>query len=62
MVRAVHPGFGSLIRILNFYTSQIPDSGVEKAPEPGSGSATLYCGRQGSGIRIRDIVRRIWIL
>jgi hypothetical protein len=27
---------------LDFYLSQIPDPGVKKAPDPGSGSATLY--------------------
>jgi hypothetical protein len=39
MIRVVH--FGSLIRILTFYPSRIPDPGV-KAPDPGSGSATLH--------------------
>jgi hypothetical protein len=29
------------IRILIFYSSQISDPGVKKAPNPGSGSATL---------------------
>jgi hypothetical protein len=29
------------IRILIFYPSRIPDPGVKKAPDPGSGSATL---------------------
>jgi hypothetical protein len=28
-------------RILTFYPSRIPDPGVKKAPDPGSGSATL---------------------
>jgi hypothetical protein len=41
MIRDVHPGSGSRIRILTFYPSQIPDPGVKKAPDPGSGSATL---------------------
>jgi hypothetical protein len=36
MVRAVHPGSRSL-----FYQSRIPDPGVKKAPDPGSGSSTL---------------------
>ncbi len=39
MIRVVHSGFR--IRILTFYPSRIPDRGVKKAPDPGSGSATL---------------------
>jgi hypothetical protein len=39
MIRVVHPG--SQIRMLTFYPSRIPDPGVKKAPDPGSGSATL---------------------
>ncbi len=39
MIRVFHPG--SRIRMLIFYPSQIPDPGVKKAPDPGSGSATL---------------------
>jgi hypothetical protein len=39
MIRVVHPV--SRIRILTFYPSLIPDPGVKKAPDPGSGSATL---------------------
>ncbi len=39
MIRVVHPGSG--FRILIFYSSRIPDLGVKKAPDPGSGSATL---------------------
>jgi hypothetical protein len=39
MIRFVHPG--SRIRMLTFYQSRIPDPGVKKAPDPGSGSATL---------------------
>ncbi len=39
MIRVVHPA--SRIRILTFYPSRIPDPGVKKAPDPGSGSATL---------------------
>ncbi len=31
----------SRIRMLTFYPSRIPDPGVKKAPDPGSGSATL---------------------
>jgi hypothetical protein len=37
MIRDVHPGFGSWF----FYLSRIPDQGVKKAPDSGSGSATL---------------------
>jgi hypothetical protein len=39
MIWVVHHGSGS--RILTFYPSRIPDPGVKKAPDPGSGSATL---------------------
>ncbi len=39
MIRVVHPG--SRIRMLTFYPSRIPDPGVKKAPNPGSGPATL---------------------
>jgi hypothetical protein len=42
MIRVVHPG--SRIRKLTFYPSRIPDPGVKKAPDPGSGSATLVGG------------------
>ncbi len=38
MIRDVHPGSGSWI----FYPSRIPDRWVSKAPDPGSGSATLF--------------------
>jgi hypothetical protein len=38
MIRDVHPGSGSLIRILIFYLP-IPDPGVKKSQDPGS--ATL---------------------
>jgi hypothetical protein len=34
-----HPG--SQIRMLTFYPSQIPNSGVKKAADPGSGSSAL---------------------
>ncbi len=40
MIRVVHPG--SRIRILSFYPSRIPDPVVKKAPDPGSGSLTLF--------------------
>jgi hypothetical protein len=39
--RKYYPGCSSRIRMLTFYPSRIPDSGVKKAPDPGSGSATL---------------------
>jgi hypothetical protein len=34
MIRVVHPGPGSRIRILTLYPSQIPDPGVKKTPDP----------------------------
>jgi hypothetical protein len=37
MIRVVHPR----IRIMTLYPSRIPDLGVQNAPDPGSGSATL---------------------
>jgi hypothetical protein len=40
IIRVVHPG--SRIRMLTFYPSRIPDPGDKKAPDPGSGSATLH--------------------
>ena len=39
--RKYDPGCSSRIRMLTFYPSKIPDPGVKKAPDPGSGSATL---------------------
>jgi hypothetical protein len=39
MIRVVDPE--PRIRMLTFYPSRIPDPGVKKAPDPGSGSATL---------------------
>ena len=38
MIRVVNPGFGSWIRTLTFYLSRIPDPGVKKSLDPGSGS------------------------
>ncbi len=38
--RKYDPGCSSRIRIITFYPSRIPDPGVKKAPDPGSGSAT----------------------
>jgi hypothetical protein len=42
--RKYDPGDSSRIRIriLIFYPSRIPDPGVKKASDPGSGSATLH--------------------
>jgi hypothetical protein len=44
--RKYDPGCSSRIRILIFYPSRVPDPGVKKAPDPGSGSARLIltCG------------------
>jgi hypothetical protein len=39
MIRDVHSG--SVSSILIFYPSQIPEPGVKRAPDPGSGYATL---------------------
>ncbi len=39
--RKYDPGCSFWIRILILYPSRIPDPGVKKAPDPGSGSATL---------------------
>jgi hypothetical protein len=41
MILVVHSGSGSRIRVLTFYPSRIQDPRVKKAPDPGSGSATL---------------------
>jgi hypothetical protein len=41
MIRFVHPGYRSWIRILTFCPSRITDPGVKKASDPGSGSTTL---------------------
>jgi hypothetical protein len=51
MIRVVHPG--SRIRMLTFYPSRIPDPGVKKAPDPGSGTlktgeATIYFFRENT--------------
>jgi hypothetical protein len=40
--RKYHLGFSSRIRILSFYPSRNPNSGIKKAPDPGSGSATVF--------------------
>jgi hypothetical protein len=39
--RKYDSGCSSRIWILTFYSSRIPDPGVKKAPDPGSGFATL---------------------
>ncbi len=41
MIQVIHPESVFRIRILTFYTSLIPDPGDKKAPDQGSGSATL---------------------
>ncbi len=41
MIRVVHPGSGSWIRILICYPYRIPDPGVKMQPDPGAGSAIL---------------------
>ncbi len=41
MIRVVHPGSASRIRILFFSSIPGPDPGVKKKQDPGSGSATL---------------------
>ncbi len=39
--RKYDPGYSSRIWILFFYLSLIPDPGAKKAPDPGSGCATM---------------------
>ncbi len=48
--RKYDPGCSSRtrIRMLTFYPSQIPDPGAKKAPDPGSGSATLVLFKEPS--------------
>jgi hypothetical protein len=41
MIIVVHPGSASQIQIQIFYPTRIPAPVVKKAPDPGSGSATL---------------------
>jgi hypothetical protein len=41
MIRVVHPGSGSRIRILTFYPSWSQGSKRHRKPDPGPGSATL---------------------
>jgi hypothetical protein len=48
MIRVVHPGSGILIFL------PIPDPGVKKAPDPGSGSAALLMHMQR--IRTQPII------
>ncbi len=65
------PGCSSRIRILIFYASRIPYPGVKKAPDPGSGSATLvlslcttgtsysyFCARRWKNIRTGTLLAR----
>jgi hypothetical protein len=47
MIPVVHPG--SRIRILTLYPSWIPNPGVKKVPNPGSGSAKLQLGKAFEG-------------
>jgi hypothetical protein len=47
-IRDVHPGFRILDLIFFPSRIRIPDSGVNKAPDPGSGSATLRVAVSGS--------------
>jgi hypothetical protein len=47
MIPVVHPGFP--IRILTLYPSRIPNPGVKKVPNPGSGSAKLELGKACEG-------------
>ena len=41
MIRVVHPGSRILMLTFSHPGSRIPDPGVKKVPNPGSGSATL---------------------
>jgi hypothetical protein len=36
--------------MLTFYPSRIPDPGVKKAPDPGSGYATLVLDKEGKKV------------
>ncbi len=56
------PDPGSRFRMLTFYTSRIPDPWVKKAPDPGSGSATLILtvdGVDGSGLDLSVNTRTV---
>ncbi len=55
------PGCSSRIRMLTFYPSQIPDPGVKKAPDPGSGSATLPTGTVLLRLPVRTWNWRCWL-
>jgi hypothetical protein len=57
MIRVVHPG--SRIRMLTFYPSRIPDPGVKKALDPGSGSATLISPQRSLKITCKKMVKTI---
>ncbi len=52
--RIPDPGFGSWF----FYPSRTPDPEVKKAPDPGSGSATLFPTIVGYFVQGKDIVWR----
>jgi hypothetical protein len=45
MIRVVHPGSGSRIRIMTFHPSRIPDPGVKRAPDPGSRTRIRNTGK-----------------
>jgi hypothetical protein len=53
------PDPGYQIRMLTFYPSRILDPGVKKAPDPGSGSATLLVKRNREAQNIRILRIRI---
>jgi len=60
MIRDDYPGFRSRVRILIFYPSRITDPGFKKAPDPGSGSATLHAQiqeRKSVGFSSLEILR-----
>ncbi len=66
MIRVVHPGSGFRIQIWIFYPSRITDPGVKKAPDPGSGSATLLIMqkkmyKRTSTFTNPESLRNIWI-
>ncbi len=53
MIRVVHPGSRILMLTFSHPGSRIPDPGVKKVPDPGSGSATLNFLWLNSLTRIR---------
>jgi hypothetical protein len=46
---------------LTFYPSRIPDPGVKKAPDPGSGSATLHGGIMPVQGKIREPNKAVFV-